>query len=91
MKNGVTCIIIFLFFGLAFTPTVRTSPLEELSDPMLFRNYDGNTLYVGGSGPENYSRIQDAVDNASMGDTIFVYGRSSPYYENIIITKNKIL
>ena len=54
MKNGVTCIIIFLFFGLAFTSTVRTSRLELLSYPKLFRNYDGNTLYVGGSGSENY-------------------------------------
>ena len=90
MKKGVTCIIIFLFFGLAFTPTIRTSRLEVLSYPILLQNYDGNTLHVGGSGLENYSRIQDAVDNAYIGDTIFVYSRSSPYYENIIITKNDI-
>ncbi|RLF42667.1 MAG: hypothetical protein DRN17_07450, partial [Thermoplasmata archaeon] len=42
---------------------------------------DGNTLYVGGSGEGNYSSIQDAVDNASNGDTIYVYDDSSPYYE----------
>jgi parallel beta-helix repeat protein len=90
MKNGITYIIIFIFVGLAFTQTVRSSPLEEFPDSILFRNYDGNTLYVGGSGPENYTRIQDAVDNASIGDTIFVYNSSSPYYENIIITKNNI-
>lgn len=30
-------------------------------------------LYVGGSGPGNYSSIQDGIDNASDGDTIFVY------------------
>jgi len=33
----------------------------------------GKTLYVGGSGQGNYSRIQDAVDNASNWDTVFVY------------------
>ncbi len=33
----------------------------------------GNTLYVGGSGPNNYTKIQDAIDNASDGDTVFVY------------------
>ena len=33
----------------------------------------GKTLYVGGSGPGNYSRIQDAVNNASDWDTVFVY------------------
>jgi len=43
-----------------------------------------NILYVGGSGPGNYSKIQDAVDDASTGDTVFVY--SGLYEENIIIT-----
>jgi hypothetical protein len=46
----------------------------------------GNTLYVGGSGPGNYSRIQDAIDNASDGDTVFVY--SGIYYENIVVDKS---
>ena len=49
---------------------------------------DGNTLYVGGSGEGNYSSIQDAVDNASNGDTIYVYDDSSPYYENVVINKS---
>jgi len=49
---------------------------------------DGNTLYVGGSGPNNYTKIQDAIDNASDGDTIFVYDDSSPYYENLVIDKS---
>jgi parallel beta-helix repeat protein len=48
----------------------------------------GDTFYVGGSGPGNYTRIQDAIDNASDGDTVFVYDDSSPYYENIIINKS---
>jgi len=45
-------------------------------------------LYVGGSGSDNYSRIQDAIDNATDGDTIFVYDDSSPYKENIIVDKS---
>ena len=48
----------------------------------------GNTLYVGGSGPGNYSTIQKAIDNASDNDTVFVYDDSSPYYENITIMKS---
>jgi parallel beta-helix repeat protein len=40
----------------------------------------GNTLYVGGSGPGNYTKIQDAIDNASDGDTVFVY--NGTYYES---------
>ena len=45
---------------------------------------DSNSiLYVGGSGPGNYTRIQDAIDNASDGDTVFVY--NGTYYERIVI------
>jgi hypothetical protein len=32
-----------------------------------------NTLYVGGSGPANFSKIQSAINNANDGDTVFVY------------------
>jgi parallel beta-helix repeat protein len=54
---------------------------EKTSHPLTM----GNTLYVGGSGPNNYTKIQDAVDNASNGDTVFVFDDSSPYYETIMI------
>ena len=47
-----------------------------------------NTLYVGGDGPNNYTRIQDAINDAKDGDTVFVYDDSSPYYE-YDITVNK--
>ena len=53
----------------------------------LCMSYNGTILYVGGSGPNNYSKIQDAIDNASTGDTVFVYDDLSPYKENIIIQK----
>lgn len=45
----------------------------------------GHILYVGGKNPGNYSTIQSAVDNASAGDTVFVFDDSAPYYENIVI------
>ncbi len=41
----------------------------------------GNILYVGGSGQNNYTSIQEAINNASDGDTVFVY---SGTYEEII-------
>jgi len=49
----------------------------------------GDILYVGGSGPGNYSTIQDAIDAASEGDTIFVY--SGTYYESLQIDKTVTL
>jgi parallel beta-helix repeat protein len=63
-----------LFICLAFTPGIT-------ADETNF----GNTLYVGGTGPGNYSKIQEAINDASDGDTIFVY--SGTYYENVIVNK----
>jgi len=60
--------------------TIRTN----LFDP---ERMSGDILYVGGNGPNNYSKIQDAIDNATHGDIVFVFDDSSPYYENIVINK----
>ncbi|RLF42398.1 MAG: hypothetical protein DRN12_00290, partial [Thermoplasmata archaeon] len=52
-------------------------------------SFNGSTLYVGGSGPGNYSSIQAAIDNASDGDIIYVY--SGIYQENIHVNKSVYL
>ena len=49
---------------------------------------DGNWLYVGGSGPDNYTRIQDAINDSVDGDTVFVFDDSSPYFENLVVDKS---
>jgi|WetSurMetagenome_2_1015567.scaffolds.fasta_scaffold05277_2 parallel beta-helix repeat protein len=92
MKNGVLWIIVFffLFSELVCTSAISTHTFKELPDPMFHLEYNGDMLYVGGNGSKNYSSIQSAIDNASIGDTIFVYSISSPYYENVIIKKNNI-
>jgi len=72
--------IVVLFVGAGVVSAFNIdNKLETLNN--------GNWLYVGGSGEGNYSKIQDAIDNASDGDTVFVYDDISPYYENIIIEK----
>jgi parallel beta-helix repeat protein len=48
---------------------------------------DGNILYVGGNGFGNYSIIQDAINDAVDGDTVFVFNDSSPYEECLEINR----
>lgn len=81
--------VIFLFFFSIFIP---------ITFGYNFRNTNfiessiincGNTLYVGGSGPNNYTKIQDAINDSIDGDMVFVYDDSSPYYEdNIQVSKS---
>ena len=78
--------VVVLFIGMCVVPSTGTiikEPYEQVSS--------GNTLYVGGDGPGNYSKIQDAIDDAVDGDTVFVYDDSSPYYENVVVDKRIIL
>ena len=43
------------------------------------------TLYVGGGGPGNYTKIQAALDDANPGETIYVY--SGAYSEKLVVHK----
>ena len=45
-------------------------------------------LYVGGAGPGNYTSIQEAIDNSTSGDTIFVY--NGTYNENVDTKLKKV-
>ena len=65
---------------------IATSSLYHESSKAFYCNE--NTLYVGGSGPGNYSKIQEAINNATEGDTVFVFNDSAPYYENLLINKS---
>jgi hypothetical protein len=85
MKKGIVSIFFCsLMMITAIVPISATTLPEKTSYPIV----KGNTLYVGGLGPNNYTKIQDAINDATVGDTIFVYNDSSPYYENIVIEKS---
>jgi parallel beta-helix repeat protein len=77
--------IIFLFVGTCIVP----STAENTEEPLLRSR--GNWFYVGGSGPGNYTKIQDAINYSEIGDTVYVYHNASPYHENVIVNKAIIL
>jgi len=62
---GIMLIVGLLFLSSVIVFHVSSKEINTISTE--------NTLYVGGSGPGNYTTIDEAVDFASDGDTIFVY------------------
>ena len=74
-----------LAVGIIFFLVISSVPYSILSNEISTGTFSGNTLYVGGSGPGNYSRIQGAINDANDGDTIYVFNGS--YRENINIDK----
>lgn len=66
---------------------------ETRSPPKLStseQNFDsGKTWFVDVDGKADFIKIQDAIDNASNGDTIYVY--SGFYQENLLVDKSVIL
>ncbi|GAG98417.1 unnamed protein product, partial [marine sediment metagenome] len=81
-KKIIGIFVCILFFGASVVSGINNQ-IEETE-----KSSRGNTLYVGGTGGGNYSKIQDAIDNASDGDTVFVYDDSAPYYEYVVINKS---
>jgi parallel beta-helix repeat protein len=79
MKKRIgTILVCILLIALSL---VIFSPVKALK-------VNSNTLCVGGTGPGNYSSIQDAIDDAIDGDFVYVYDDSSPYYESLILNKS---
>lgn len=78
MKKITVVVICFLFTLISFIPVINSD------NPVV-----STILYVGGSGQGNYSTIQSAIDNASSGDTVFVF--NGTYYENIIVISTMAL
>lgn len=74
---------LFIMLLLMF-PSCSTFPINnDLKNTLIFQT--GNVLYVGGTGPGNYTTIQDAVNNSHDGDSVIVFDELSPYFETIII------
>jgi parallel beta-helix repeat protein len=74
MIRKASCIVTVLLFSVSLFSMVLT---------VLPSSVRATTLYVGGAGPGNHTTIQQAVDVAIPGDTIYVY--SGTYSENVLI------
>ncbi len=84
IKKTLVFAVIILFIYMSITPSSAFNNIKKSTTLVS----SGNTLYVGGNGTGNYTRIQDAVDNASDGDTVFIYDDLSPYNENLKVNKS---
>jgi len=82
--KSITLLVIAIFITVCLFPLVVGASVEKTTKNASLRD----TLYVGGSGPGNYTTIQEAIDDANRGDAVFVFNDSSPYNENIIINKS---
>jgi parallel beta-helix repeat protein len=78
LKKCLAVGIILLFIGTVIIPS--SGQITKKSSLPTSR---GNWLYVGGSGPGNYTRIQDAINDSSPGYTIYVY--HGTYHEALSI------
>ena len=77
MKKSVLVIITIIFL---ISSSINNLTIAKSSN---------NILYVDDDGGVDYTRIQDAIDNASNGDTVFVY--NGTYYETLILNKSILL
>jgi nitrous oxidase accessory protein len=80
MKKILIGIAICTLMILSTVVPVSSTAVSKTTSSSLVK---GNTLYVGGSGPGNYTKIQDAINDSSSGDTIYVF--QGTYHEALTI------
>ncbi len=80
-KQSIVVTLILVFMGASVVSGLTTNSATQPTNRATW-------LYVGGSGPGNYTSIQEAIDNSSNGYTIYVYNKT--YNENLDTKLKKI-
>lgn len=86
MKKIITFFLVLQLVLILFAPSVFS--IDNDAEYICYTSTDDtfkSIIYVDDDGEANYTKIQDAIDNATSGDTIIVY--NGTYNENIIVNK----
>ena len=85
VKKIVSIVLILLLMFTSISAAVSFSSVDQSSQELLRGSFEKKTWYVDDNGTADFTTVQEAVDAASPGDTIYVY--SGLYIENIIVNK----
>ena len=80
IAKGIIVGTILLLIGASSVTAMNIQPSQLMGR---------GVLYVGGGGPGNYTSIQEAIDNCTSGDTIYVF--TGTYAENVDTKLKKII
>ena len=84
LKKGLSVAVVVLFSSISVIPgVIGYNP--NLGTTTIYVDDDNTGGPWDGTQEHPYQHIQDAIDNASDGDTVFVY--SGTYYENVRLNK----
>ena len=86
MKKIIIILLVLQLIVILFAPSIIG--INNNAEDIYYTSNNNTVksiIYVDDDGGADYTKIQDAIDNATSGDTIIVY--NGTYNENIIVNK----
>lgn len=92
-KKSLGLVIIITIIIINFSSIASSVSLNSIAGPKVIQSpiisVKSKTITVDDDGGENFTKIQDAINNANSGDTIIVY--SGFYNERVVVDKQLII